>query len=46
MCKHSNPYYEYFLGGHIDMSECIYQQFDERTTRVTGPRFMPAQELG
>src|SRR5215470_6342454 len=45
MYERSNPYYEYFLGGHIDMSECVYEQFDERTTRVTGPRFVPAQEL-
>jgi hypothetical protein len=45
MYERSNPYYEYFLGGHIDMSQCIYEQFDERTTRVTGPRFIPAKEL-
>ena len=45
MYERSNPYYEYFLGGHIDMSECKYEQFDERTTRVTGPRFVPADEL-
>jgi hypothetical protein len=45
MYERSNPYYEYFLGGHIDMSQCVYEQFDERTTRVTGPRFVPAEEL-
>ncbi|MBV9250884.1 MAG: acyclic terpene utilization AtuA family protein, partial [Acetobacteraceae bacterium] len=45
MYERSNPYYEFFLGGHIDMSECVYEQFDERTTRVTGPRFVPAKEL-
>ncbi|HME27392.1 MAG TPA: acyclic terpene utilization AtuA family protein [Acetobacteraceae bacterium] len=45
MYERSNPYYEYFLGGHIDMSQCVYEQFDERTTRVTGPRFIPADEL-
>jgi hypothetical protein len=45
MYERSNPFYEYFLGGHIDMSECRYEQFDERTTRVTGPRFVPASEL-
>jgi Acyclic terpene utilisation family protein AtuA len=45
MYERSNPYYEYFLGGHIDMSQCVYEQFDERTTRVTGPRFIPAEEL-
>jgi hypothetical protein len=45
MYERSNPYYEYFLGGHIDMSQCVYEQFDERTTRVTGPKFIPAKEL-
>jgi hypothetical protein len=45
MYERSNPYYEYFLGGHIDMRGCVYEQFDERTTRVTGPRFVPAKEL-
>jgi hypothetical protein len=45
MYERSNPYYEYFLGGHIDMSHCVYEQFDERTTRITGPHFIPATEL-
>ena len=45
MYERSNPYYEYFLGGHIDMRDCVYEQFDERTTRVTGPRYVPAAEL-
>ena len=45
MYERSNPYYEHFLGGHIDMHDCLYEQFDERTTRVTGPRFVPASEL-
>jgi hypothetical protein len=45
MYERSNPYYEHFLGGHIDMSQCVYEQFDERTTRVTGPRFVAAEEL-
>jgi hypothetical protein len=45
MYERSNPFHEFFLGGHIDMSDCVYEQFDERTTRVTGPRFIPAQEL-
>ena len=45
MYERSNPYYEYFLGGHIDMSECVYEQYDERTTRVTGPKYIPAPEL-
>jgi hypothetical protein len=45
MYERSNPYFEYFLGGHIDMSDCVYEQFDERTARVTGPKYVPAKEL-
>jgi len=45
MYERSNPFYEYFLGGHIDMRDCHYEQFDDRTTRVTGPRYVPAEEL-
>jgi len=45
MYERSNPYYEYFAGGMLDMRECVYEQYDEKTTRVTGPRFVPAQEL-
>ena len=45
MYERANPFYEYFLGGHIDMSGCRYEQYDERTVRITGPRFVPAAEL-
>jgi hypothetical protein len=41
MYERSNPYYEYFAGGMLDMSECVYEQFDERTTRITNPKFIP-----
>jgi hypothetical protein len=45
MYERANPFYEYFLGGHIDMRDCRYEQHDERTTRITGPRYLPAAEL-
>ena len=45
MYERSNPFFEYFLGGHIDMRDCVYEQFDARTCRVTGPKFVPAPEL-
>jgi hypothetical protein len=45
MYERANPFYEHFLGGHIDMSGCCYEQYDERTVRVTGPRYVPAAEL-
>jgi hypothetical protein len=45
MYERSNPHYEYVAGGMLDMSECRYEQVGERTTRVTGPRFVPAQRV-
>ena len=45
MYERSNPYFEYVAGGMLDMTNCVYEQFDERTTRVTGPQFEPAAEF-
>jgi Acyclic terpene utilisation family protein AtuA len=45
MYERANPFYEYFLGGNIDMSQCRYEQYDERTVRITGPQYHPADEL-
>ena len=45
MYERSNPFFEYVLGGMLDMTRCRYEQYDERTTRVTGPVFVPASEL-
>ena len=44
MYERSNPYFETVAGGVLDMTDCRYEQFDERTTRVTNPRFVPATE--
>jgi hypothetical protein len=44
MYERSNPYYEYVLGGMLDMSNCRYEQYDEKTCRITGPKFIPAKE--
>lgn len=45
MYERSNPFHEHFVGGHIDMSHCFYEQFDERTCRITGPTFVRAPEI-
>jgi hypothetical protein len=45
MYERPNPFYEHFLGGYIDMSQCRYEQYDERTVRVTGPKYVPTAEL-
>ena len=41
MYERTNPYYEYVAGGCLDMSECAYEQFDEKTCRITNPKFIP-----
>lgn len=41
MYERTNPYYEYVAGGCLDMSECEYEQFDEKTCRITNPKFIP-----
>lgn len=43
MYERSNPYYEYFAGGMLDMSECVYEQYDEKTTRITNPKIVPIE---
>jgi len=45
MYERSNPYFEYFAGGMLDMTDCRYEQYDEKTCRITGPKFVPAKEL-
>ncbi|OZI77219.1 acyclic terpene utilization AtuA family protein [Bordetella genomosp. 12] len=45
MYERSNPYEEFFAGGKLDMRECHYEQLDERTTRITGSRFIPSEHL-
>lgn len=43
MYERSNPYYEYFAGGMLDMTDCVYEQYDEKTTRITGQKFVPVE---
>ena len=45
MYERSNPYYEHVAGGTLDMAECVYEQVAEKTTRITGARFRPAEEF-
>jgi hypothetical protein len=45
MYERSNPYEEFFAGGKLDMTNCVYEQFSERTTRVTGSRFIPDERM-
>ena len=43
MYERSNPYYEYVAGGCLDMTDCKYEQFDEKTCRITGAEFVPIE---
>lgn len=45
MYERSNPYHEYVAGGLLDMTHCRYEQHAERTARVTGMAFVPAEEF-
>jgi hypothetical protein len=45
MYERSNPYEEFFAGGKLDMTHCHYEQLDERTTRVTGSRFIADRQV-
>ncbi len=43
MYERSNPFNEFYAGGMLDMTNCKYEQFDEKTTRITGQVFVPIQ---
>ena len=45
MYERETPFYEHTLGGMLDMRECRYEQFDARTARITGAKWVPAKEL-
>ncbi len=39
-----NPYYLYESEGMADLSQSKYEQYDEKTVRVSGSRFVPAKK--
>lgn len=41
MYERSNPFFEYFAGGMLDMTKCSYIQMDKKTTQITGYEFVP-----
>ncbi|THD83776.1 acyclic terpene utilization AtuA family protein [Aliigemmobacter aestuarii] len=45
MYERSNPFHEYVAGGLLDMTNCRYEQVGEKTTRVTGMEFVPAEDF-
>lgn len=45
MYERSNPFHEFVAGGLLDMTDCHYEQVAEKTTRVTGMSFVPADDF-
>lgn len=43
MYERVNPFREIVPGGYVDLTGCAYEQIDDKTTRVTGQRFVPAE---
>lgn len=39
-----NPYYLYESEGMMDLSQCRYEQYDDRMVRVSGSEFVPAEK--
>ncbi|WP_291094374.1 acyclic terpene utilization AtuA family protein [Hoeflea sp.] len=45
MYERSNPFHEFVAGGMLDMTACRYDQVSDKTTRVTGMDFIPAEDF-
>ncbi|WP_323005328.1 acyclic terpene utilization AtuA family protein [Pseudorhodobacter sp.] len=45
MYERSNPFHEFVAGGMLDMTDCHYDQVADKTTRVTGMEFVPAEQF-
>lgn len=43
MYERSNPFAEHVASGMLDMKNCKYEQYDEKTCRITGSKFIPAK---
>lgn len=42
MYERRDPFREYVASGHVDMTHVRYEQWDEKTARATGARFVPS----
>ena len=45
MYERSDPHFEHVASGTLDMSACHYEQVAEKTTRITGAKFRPADTV-
>lgn len=46
MYERIDPYSEVVPGGTLDMTDLEFRALDPRSTRVTGPRWVPAEQMG
>jgi hypothetical protein len=45
MYERESPFFEYAVGGMLDMTECQFEQFDDRTCRISGAKWVPSEEI-
>jgi len=45
MYERETPFFEHTLGGLLDMSDCAYSEVENRSTSITGARFIPDSQL-
>jgi len=45
MYERESPFYEYAVGGMLDMRECDFEQFDERICKISGAKWVPSEEI-
>ncbi len=45
MYERETPFFEYAVGGMLDLRECKFEQFDARTCRITGAKWIPSEKI-
>lgn len=45
MYERATPYYEHAAGGMLDMRDCSYEQYDEKTARITGAKWVTSEKI-
>jgi len=45
MYERANPFFEFVAGGKLDMTNCRYEQVADKTARITGMEFFPAEDF-
>jgi len=45
MYERETPFFEYAVGGMLDLQACKFEQFDERTCRITGAKWITSEKI-